>query len=61
MYRLAKDIAASRYGPKKKVQKDMVGSFVAKGLTQAQIESEVAAQVYVQHNPRYQATEYILK
>lgn len=48
MCRLAKGVAASRFGPKKKVQKDMVGSFVAKGLTQAQTESEIAAQVYVE-------------
>ncbi|QUC21642.1 uncharacterized protein UV8b_05885 [Ustilaginoidea virens] len=42
---IAKRVAAERYGPGKKVQRDMVGSFVAHGLTQAQTSSEIATQI----------------
>ncbi|OAA35444.1 benzoate 4-monooxygenase cytochrome P450 [Metarhizium rileyi] len=42
---IAKRVAAERFGPEKKVQKDMVGSFVARGLTQEQTENEIAAQI----------------
>lgn len=45
--RIAKRVAAERYGPSKKTQRDMVGSFVARGLTQEQAENEIAAQMYV--------------
>ncbi|KAG8406457.1 hypothetical protein J3458_021289 [Metarhizium acridum] len=38
-------VAAERYGPSRKIQRDMVGSFVARGLTQEQTESEIAAQI----------------
>lgn len=48
--RIAKRVAAERYGPSKKTQRDMVGSFVARGLTQEQAENEIAAQMYV-HSP----------
>ncbi|KID94024.1 benzoate 4-monooxygenase cytochrome P450, partial [Metarhizium majus ARSEF 297] len=44
---IAKRVAAERYGPSKKTQRDMVGSFVARGLTQEQAENEIAAQMYV--------------
>ncbi|EFY88108.1 benzoate 4-monooxygenase cytochrome P450 [Metarhizium acridum CQMa 102] len=43
--RIAKRVAAERYGPSRKIQRDMVGSFVARGLTQEQTESEIAAQI----------------
>ncbi|KAK2597356.1 hypothetical protein QQS21_006053 [Conoideocrella luteorostrata] len=42
---IAKEVAAKRYGPNKKVNKDMVGSFVAHGLTQEQTESEIPGQI----------------
>ena len=38
---IAKAVAAKRYGPQKKTQKDMLGSFVAHGLTQSEAESEI--------------------
>ncbi|KHO00456.1 benzoate 4-monooxygenase cytochrome P450 [Metarhizium album ARSEF 1941] len=44
---IAKKVAAERYGPSRKIQRDMVGSFVARGLTQEQTENEIAAQMYV--------------
>lgn len=43
--RLAKKVAAERFGPNKKVQKDMLGSFVKRGLTQEEVESEILLQV----------------
>lgn len=43
---IAKLVAAERYGPQKKVQKDMLGSFVAHGLTQTEAESEILLQMY---------------
>ncbi|KAK2609238.1 hypothetical protein QQS21_002172 [Conoideocrella luteorostrata] len=42
---IAKHVAAERYGPQKKVQKDMLGSFVAHGLTNRQAESEILLQI----------------
>ncbi|KAK1996445.1 cytochrome P450 [Colletotrichum falcatum] len=42
---IAKKVAAERFGPNKKVQKDMLGSFVARGLTQAEAESEILMQL----------------
>ncbi|KAK1980365.1 cytochrome P450 [Colletotrichum cereale] len=42
---IAKKVAAERFGPNKKVQKDMLGSFVARGLSQAEAESEVLMQL----------------
>ncbi|EFQ32001.1 cytochrome P450 [Colletotrichum graminicola] len=42
---IAKQVAAERFGPNKKVQKDMLGSFVARGLTQAEAESEILMQL----------------
>ncbi|KAF7558832.1 hypothetical protein G7046_g5333 [Stylonectria norvegica] len=42
---IAKEVAAKRFGPDKKVQKDMLGSFVAHGLTQREAESEILLQI----------------
>jgi hypothetical protein len=44
---MAKEIVGERFGPNKKVQKDMLGSFIAHGLTQEEAESEILVQVYV--------------
>ena len=43
---IAKSVAAERFGPQKKVHKDMLGSFVAHGLTQEEAESEILLQMY---------------
>lgn len=42
---VAKEYAAERFGPKKKVQRDMLGSFIAHGLTQEEAESEILLQM----------------
>ncbi|KAK5989461.1 Cytochrome P450 monooxygenase ABA1 [Cladobotryum mycophilum] len=42
---IAKEVAAERFGEDKKVQKDMLGSFVAHGLTQSETESEILLQI----------------
>ncbi|PCD35950.1 hypothetical protein AU210_008505 [Fusarium oxysporum f. sp. radicis-cucumerinum] len=42
---IAKQVTAERFGPDKKVQKDMLGSFVAHGLTQKEAESEILLQI----------------
>lgn len=42
---IAKEKAASRFGPDRKVQKDMLGSFVAHGLTEQEAQSEILVQV----------------
>ncbi|KAK7430663.1 hypothetical protein QQZ08_002706 [Neonectria magnoliae] len=42
---IAKEVAAERFGPDKKTQKDMLGSFVAHGLTQKEAESEILLQI----------------
>ncbi|KDN67099.1 putative cytochrome P450 [Colletotrichum sublineola] len=42
---IAKQVVAERFGPNKKVQKDMLGSFIARGLSQAEAESEVLMQL----------------
>ncbi|KAM7194164.1 Cytochrome P450 [Naviculisporaceae sp. PSN 640] len=42
---IAKNKAAERYGPDRKVQGDMLGSFVAHGLTQNEAESEILLQI----------------
>ncbi|EWG49992.1 hypothetical protein FVEG_09330 [Fusarium verticillioides 7600] len=41
---IAKQVTAERFGPDKKVQKDMLGSFIAHGLTQKEAESEILLQ-----------------
>lgn len=45
MSRIAKQVTAERFGPDKKVRKDMLGSFVAHGLTQKEAESEILLQM----------------
>ncbi|WYZ41627.1 hypothetical protein EsH8_V_000522 [Colletotrichum jinshuiense] len=42
---IAKKVAAERFGPDKKVQRDMLGSFIAHGLTQEEAESEILLQI----------------
>ncbi|KAG6037551.1 hypothetical protein E4U41_004922 [Claviceps citrina] len=42
---IAKKVTSERYGPDKKTSRDMLGSFVARGLTQSQAESEIAASI----------------
>jgi len=42
---LAKEAAAERFGPGKKIQKDMLGSFVARGLTREETEAEIILQI----------------
>jgi len=44
---IAKEKAAERFGPNKKIQKDMLGSFVAHGLSQSEAESEILFQMFV--------------
>ncbi|PHH62103.1 hypothetical protein CDD82_2047 [Ophiocordyceps australis] len=42
---IAKQVAAERFGPDKKTKKDMLGSFVARGLSQSEAESEILMQL----------------
>lgn len=42
---IVKEIVAERFGPDKKIRADMLGSFIAHGLTQEEAESEVIMQV----------------
>jgi len=42
---VAKQIVSERFGPDKKVKQDMLGSFVAHGLTQSEAESESILQM----------------
>lgn len=42
---ITKGIVAERFGPEKKVHHDMLGSFVAHGLTQEEAESETLLQM----------------
>lgn len=42
---VAKELAGERFGPNKKVKRDMLGSFVAHGLTQDEAESEILLQL----------------
>ena len=44
---IAKQVVAKRFGPDKKVQPDMLGSFIAHGLTQSEAESETLVQMFV--------------
>ncbi|OCK80386.1 putative P450 monooxygenase [Lepidopterella palustris CBS 459.81] len=41
----AKDVVAERFGDNKVIRKDMLGSFLAHGLTQEQLESETITQI----------------
>ncbi|KAL3442534.1 cytochrome P450 [Aspergillus insuetus] len=43
---VAKKIVATRYGPDKKVRRDMLGSFVTHGLTQEEAEQETVLQIF---------------
>lgn len=45
--RVAKDLVAERYGESRKIQNDMLGSFVAHGLTEEEARSESLLQVFV--------------
>jgi hypothetical protein len=42
---IARKVASERYGPGKKVQRDMLGSFIRHGLTQEEAESEILIQM----------------
>ncbi|KAG5930430.1 hypothetical protein E4U42_001353 [Claviceps africana] len=42
---IAKKVVSERFGPEKKTSKDMLGSWVARGLTQKQAECEIAAAI----------------
>ena len=42
---IAKRVAAARFGPDAKEQRDMIGSFVARGLLQHEVESEILMQM----------------
>ncbi|KAJ0416782.1 cytochrome P450 [Aspergillus carlsbadensis] len=43
---VAKKIVATRYGPDKKVRRDMLGSFVTHGLSQEEAEQETVLQIF---------------
>ncbi|KAF4485804.1 Cytochrome P450 monooxygenase lolP1 [Colletotrichum fructicola Nara gc5] len=45
LIRMAKEIAAERFGPNRTLQKDMLDSFVAQGLTQEEASSEILMQI----------------
>ncbi|KAE8445141.1 hypothetical protein EG329_013743 [Mollisiaceae sp. DMI_Dod_QoI] len=47
MMRVAKEVAAERFGPDATVRNDMLGSFVRHGLTKAQTQSEALLQIVV--------------
>lgn len=42
---ITKKVVAQRFGPKKKVQRDMLGSFIAHGLNQKEAEAETILQM----------------
>jgi len=44
-HRIAKEVAAERFRPGKKEQRDMLGSFVRHGLTQREAQSEILLQL----------------
>ncbi|KAL2849496.1 cytochrome P450 [Aspergillus pseudoustus] len=43
---VARKIVATRYGPDKKVRRDMLGSFISHGLTQEEAEQETVLQIF---------------
>ncbi|KAJ0336386.1 hypothetical protein KNSL1_013302 [Colletotrichum chrysophilum] len=45
LIRMAKEIAGERFGPNKKSEQDMLGSFVAHGLTEEEASSEILMQM----------------
>lgn len=44
---IAKKVTAERFAPHPKVQRDMLGSFIARGLKQDEVESEILMQMQV--------------
>lgn len=42
---IARKVTAQRFGPDPKVQRDMIGSFIARGLGQSEVESEILMQM----------------
>ncbi|RBR23678.1 uncharacterized protein FIESC28_03474 [Fusarium coffeatum] len=42
---IAKKVAAERFGPNPKEHRDMIGSFIARGLLQHEVESEILMQI----------------
>jgi hypothetical protein len=50
-FRIAKKVVGERFGPEKKVKRDMLGSFLAHGLTQREARTETLLQMYVGHSP----------
>ncbi|KAF0323496.1 cytochrome P450 [Colletotrichum asianum] len=42
---IAKKVVAERFGPEKKTQRDMLGSFIAHGLSQEEASSEILMQI----------------
>jgi hypothetical protein len=44
-HRIAKEVAAERFRPNKKEQRDMLGSFIRHGLTQREAQSELLLQM----------------
>jgi hypothetical protein len=42
---ITKEVVARRFGPNKKIQRDMLGSFIAHGLNQEEAESETILQM----------------
>lgn len=47
--RIGKALVAKRFGPDKVTRRDMLGSFVAHGLSQVELERESILQMYVQN------------
>ncbi|OLN95822.1 Pisatin demethylase 10 [Colletotrichum chlorophyti] len=45
LIRMAKEIAGERFGPSRKTKQDMLGAFVAHGLTQEEASSEILMQI----------------
>jgi hypothetical protein len=44
-HRIAKEVAAERFRPNKKEERDMLGSFIRHGLTQREAQSELLLQM----------------
>ena len=45
LVRIGKKVVAERFGPNKKVKQDMIGSLIAHGLTQREVQSETLLQM----------------
>ena len=50
-FRIGKKVVGERFGPDKKVKRDMLGSFLAHGLTQREAQTETLLQMYVSPFP----------